>query len=87
MKASVELIYKAMPSDQEIVRIRDAGMQLTTDPNSVSVWVVQKDSQYPVLLEFIMPTQAQYKVVDQVSHGVQRWLMESYDDICIRFGK
>jgi hypothetical protein len=87
MKASVELIYKKMPSDREIGRIRDAGMQLTSDPDSVSVIVTQTDNQYPVRLEFVMPTQAQYKVVDRVSNEVQTWLMESYDDIGIRFSK
>jgi hypothetical protein len=87
MKASVELIYKTMPSDREIVRIRDAGMQLTSDPDSVSVVVTQTDNQYAVLLEFVIPTEAQYKVVDRVSDEVQRWLMEPYDDICIQFGK
>jgi hypothetical protein len=51
------------------------------------VQVLEKDGRYTVLLEFTMPTEAQYKVVDRVSDEVQRWLMESYENICIGFGK
>jgi hypothetical protein len=86
MKVSVELIYQAMPSDRELENIRDAGHRLTSNRKSVSVQVLEKDDQYPVVLEFTMPTEAQYKVVDRVSDEVQRWLMEPYEDICIGFG-
>jgi hypothetical protein len=87
MKVSVELIYKAMPSDRELKTIQDAGHTLTSKRKSVSVQVLEKDERYTVLLEFTMPTEAQYKVVDRVSDEVQCWLMEPYEDICIGFGK
>jgi hypothetical protein len=87
MKASVELIYKAMPSDRELENIRDAGYRLTSNPKSVSVQVLEKDDRYAVVLEFTMPTEAQYKVVDRVARAVRRWLMEPYEDMGIRFGK
>jgi hypothetical protein len=87
MKVSVELIYKAMPSDRELETIREAGCTLTSDQKSVSVQVLEKGDRYAVVLEFVMPTQAQYKVVDRVSDEVQRWLMEPYKDIAIGFGR
>jgi hypothetical protein len=87
MKVSVELIYQAMPSDQELENIRDAGHRLTSNRKSVSVQVLEKDDRYPVVLEFTMPTEAQYKVVDRVADEVRRWLMEPYEDMSIRFGK
>jgi hypothetical protein len=86
MKVSVELIYQAMPSDRELKTIREAGHTLTSKRKSVSVQVLDKADQYAVLLEFTMPTEAQYKVVDRVSDEVQCWLMEPYEDICISFG-
>jgi ABC-type transporter MlaC component len=87
MKASVELIYKVMPSDRELENIRDAGYRLTSNPKSVSVQVLEKGDRYPVVLEFTMRTEAQYKVVDRVADEVRRWLMEPYEDMGIRFGK
>jgi hypothetical protein len=87
MKVSVELIYQAMPSDRELKTIRDAGHTLTSNRQSVSVQVLERDNQYAVVLEFTMPTEAQYKVVSRVSDEVQRWLMEPYADIGIRFGQ
>ena len=87
MKASVELIYKTIPSDRELERIREAGHRLTSNRKSVSAQVLEKDDRYAVVLEFTMPTEAQYKVVDRVADEVRRWLMEPYDDMGIRFGK
>jgi hypothetical protein len=87
MKASVELIYQAMPSDRELEKIREAGHRLTSNRKSVSVQVLEKDDRYAVVLEFTMRTEAQYKVVDRVADEVRRWLMEPYDDMGIRFGK
>jgi hypothetical protein len=86
VKTSVELIYKAMPSDLELETIREAGHRLTSNRKSVSVQVLEKADRYPVVLEFTMPTEAQYKVVSRVSDEVQRWLMEPYEDISIGFG-
>jgi hypothetical protein len=87
MKASVELIYQAVPSDRELEIIRMAGHTLTSNQKSVSVQVLEKGDRYAVVLEFRMPTQAQYKVVDRVADMVRRGLMEPYEDMGIRFGK
>jgi hypothetical protein len=87
MKVSVELISQAMPSDRELETIREAGDTLTSNRKSVSVQVLERDGRYAVVLEFTMPTEAQYKVVSRVSDEVQRWLTEPYEDICIGFGQ
>jgi hypothetical protein len=87
MKVSVELIYKAVPSDRELETIREAGCTLTSDRKSVSVQVLEKGDWYAVVLKFVMPTQAQYKVVDRVADEVQCWLTESYEDMAIGFGR
>jgi hypothetical protein len=87
MKVSVELIYKAVPSDRELEIIRMAGHTLTSNRRSVSVQVLEKGDWYAVVLEFTMPTQAQYKVVDRVADVVRHRLMEPYEDMGIRFGK
>jgi hypothetical protein len=87
MKVSVELIYQTMPSDRELERIREAGHTLTSNRKSVLVQVLEKADRYAVVLEFTMPTEAQYKVVDRVADEVRRWLMEPYEDMGIRFGK
>jgi uncharacterized membrane protein len=86
MKVSVELIYKAVPSDRELERIREAGHRLTSNRKSVSVLVLEKDDRYAVVLEFVIPTQAQYKVVDRVADEVQCGLTEPYEDMVIGFG-
>lgn len=87
IKVSVELMYKAMPSDRELKTIREAGNLLTSSRKCVSVQVSEKDNRYAVLLEFTMLTEAQYKVVSRVSDEVQCWLLEPYEDICIIFGQ
>ena len=87
MQPSVELIYQAMLSDRDLGNIREVGHKLTSNRKSASVQVLEKDDRYPVLLEFTMPTEAQYKVVDRVAHEVRCWLIEPYEDMGIRFGK
>jgi hypothetical protein len=87
MRLLAEMIYSSMPSNQELKQIREVGQTLTSDCKSVSVQVSEKDDRYAVALEFTMPTQAQYKVVDRVSNEVRRWLIEAYDGICISFEK
>lgn len=85
MKVEVELEYRAIPSDEELVMIRDAAKSLTTEPKSVSIRVVETDRYPLVILEFMMKNQAQYKVVSEISDEVQRWLGDLFSDITIRF--
>jgi hypothetical protein len=85
MKVEVELKYRAVPPEEEFEVIREAGRGLTTNPKSISVRLVET-GEYPVIvLEFVMKNQAQYKVVSEISDGVQRWLNEPYNDLTIRF--
>jgi len=85
MKVEVELKYRAVPPEEEFEIIREAGRGLTTNSKSVSVRLVET-CEYPVIvLEFIMKNQAQYKVVDEISDEVQRWLGDLFSDITIRF--
>ena len=85
MKVEVELQYQAIPPDEELEIIRDAGKNLTIDPKSVSVRLVETDAYPLVILEFVMRTQAQFNVVSEISDEVQRWLGELFNDITIRF--
>lgn len=85
MKVEVELEYRAIPPDEELEIIRDAGRTLTIDQKSVSVRLVEPGKYPLVILEFVMKTQSQYKVVAEISDEVQRWLGELFNDITIRF--
>ena len=85
MKVEVELQYWAIPPDEELEIIRDAGKNLTIDPKSVSVRLVETDAYPLVILEFVMRNQAQFNVVSEISDEVQRWLGELFNDITIRF--
>ena len=85
MKVEVELQYRAIPPDEELEIIRAAGKNLTTNPKSVSIRVVETDTYPLVILEFVMRNQAQFNVVSEISDEVQRWLGELFNDITIRF--
>ena len=87
MKVEVELTYREAPSNEEVQKILDAEKLLSSNPENASTRLIWKNSCPAVLLEFEMKTQAQYKVVDQISDDVQRWLMEAIDGITIRFSK
>lgn len=85
MNVKVELEYLAVPPDEEFEIIRAAGLELTNSPKSVTVRLVETDKYPLIVLEFSMKTQAQYKVVQQISDEVERWLGELFNDIAIRF--
>ena len=85
MKVEVELQYQAIPPDEELEIIRDAGKSLTTDSKSVSVRLVETDAYPLVILEFVMKNQAQFNIVSEISDEVQRWLGELFNDMIIRF--
>ncbi len=85
MKVEVELQYRAVPADEELEIIREAGKSLTNDPKSVSVRLVETETYPLIILEFTIKNQAQYKVVDQISDEVQQCLGKLYNGIAIRF--
>ena len=87
MKVQVELEYRAVPPEAELETIRQAGQTLTNNPKSVTVRLVETAESPLIILEFTMKTQAQYKVVDEISNEVQRWLLSDlFRDIAIQFG-
>ncbi len=85
MKVVVELTYRAVPPESEFELIREAGQQLSNRPASVVVNLVETEDLPVIVLEFLMKTQAQYKVVSEVSDEVQRWLNGPLNDISIQF--
>jgi hypothetical protein len=85
MQVEVELQYEAIPPDDELDTIRRAGRTLTCSPKSVTVTVQATDASTIVILKFDMKTQAQYKVVQEISDEVTCFLSELFLDICIRF--
>jgi len=87
MKVQVKLEYRAVPPEAELETIRQAGQTLTNNPKGVTVWLVEAGIYPIIILEFTMKTQAQYKVVDEISDEVQRWLLSDlFRDITIQFG-
>lgn len=85
MKVVVELTYRAVPPEAEFETIREAGLRLSNRPTSVVVTLVETEDLPVIVLEFSMKTQAQYKVVSEISDEVQLWLGELYQDISIQF--
>lgn len=85
MKVQVELTYRTVIPEAELEIIRQAGRNLTNNPKSVSVRLAGTAEAALIILEFTMKNQAQYKVVNEISDEVQRWLNEPLDNIAIRF--
>lgn len=85
MKVEVELLYKSMPSEGELQAIKENAYTLASSRKSVSLSTVERDKYQVVVLRFEMRTQAQYKVVQEISDEVQRWLVEPMEDIVIQF--
>jgi hypothetical protein len=85
MQVEVELQYQSIPPDDELDTIRRAGRNLTNSPKSVTVSVQETDESTIVTLKFAMKTQAQSKVVQEISDEVTCFLGELFLDICIRF--
>lgn len=85
MKVEVELLYKSLPSEDELETIKLNGCTLASSKKSVSLSTLERDGYQVVVLRFEMRTQAQYKVVQEISDEVQRWLVEPMEDIVIRF--
>ena len=87
MRVIVTLTYQAMPPEAEFETIREAGQRLSNRPASVVVNWGETEDLPVIVLEFLMKTQAQYKVVSEISDEVQRWLDGPLDDIAIQFAK
>lgn len=85
MRVEVELLYKSLPSEDELETIKMNGCTLASSQKTVSLETLERDGYQVVVLRFKMRTQAQYKVVQEISDEVQRWLIEPMQDIMIRF--
>lgn len=86
MRVRVLIEYTEIPAVEELEALRQASLQLTSSPESVSVQLIE-NSKYPtIILEFQMKTQAQYKVVDKIDRTVKFYMTSPfYSDSSISF--
>jgi hypothetical protein len=88
MQVQVEVEYSATPPAEEVQAMRWAAKTLASNPNSISVRLSETRRHRPaIVLEFEMKTQAQYKVVDEISDHVHQYTGKLYSDMTVRFPK
>jgi hypothetical protein len=88
MQVQVEVEYSATPPAEEVQAMRWAAKTLASNPNSISVRLGETRRHRPaIVLEFEVKTQAQYKVVDEISEGVHQYTGRLYSDMTVRFPK
>lgn len=84
MRVQVEVVIAPHPPERVQEALRAAGERLTSAADTVSVQV--RATEPPTaILEFKMPTEAQYKVVDKIFSTVKFYAWEFYEDITVRF--
>jgi hypothetical protein len=86
MRVQVEIVIAPHPPQRVKEALRAAGESLASAIDTVSVEVCATESPTAVL-EFEMPTKAQYKVVDKIDSTVKFYTWEFYKDITVRFPK
>ena len=86
MRVQVEIVTAPHPPERVREALRAAGERLASAVDTVSVQVCAAEPPTAVL-EFKMPTEAQYKVVDKIDSTVKFHAWEFYEDITIRFPK
>jgi hypothetical protein len=86
MRVQVEIVIAPHPPERVKEALRAAGESLASATDTVSVQVCATEPPTAVL-EFEMPTEAQYKVVDKIDSTVKFYAWEFYEDITIRFPK
>jgi len=86
MRVQVEIVIAPHPPERVQEALRTAGESLASATDTVSVQVCATEPP-TAILEFEMPTKAQYKVVDEISSTVKFYAWEFYEDITIRFPK
>ena len=84
MRVQVEIVIAPHPPERVKEALRAAGESLASAINTVSVQVCATEPPTAVL-EFKMPTEAQYKAVDKIFSTVKFHAWEFYEDITIRF--
>jgi hypothetical protein len=84
MRVQVEIVIAPHPPERVQEALRAAGERLTSATGTVSVQV--RETEPPTaILEFEMPTKAQYKVVDEISSTIKFYAWEFYEETIIRF--
>ena len=86
MNVEVEIQYTAMPSQKEMAIVRNAAQHLTSQPETVSAYVDERDRYYAIVLEFTMQPQVQYQAVDKISDVIEpRINRRRYHEMVVRF--
>ena len=86
MRVQVEIMIAPHPPERVKEALRAAGESLASAIDTVSVQVCATEPP-TAILEFEMPTNAQYKVVDEIFSTVKFYAWEFYEDITVRFPK
>jgi hypothetical protein len=86
MRVQVEIVIAPHPPQRVKEALRAAGESLASATDTVSVQVCATEPP-TAILEFEMPTKAQYKVVDEIFSTVKFYAWEFYEDITVRFPK
>ena len=86
MRVQVEIVIAPHPPERVKEALRAAGESLASAIDTVSVQVCTTGPP-TAILEFEMPTEAQYKVVDKIFSTVKFYAWEFYEDITVRFPK
>ena len=84
MRVQVEIVIAPHPPKRVKEALRAAGASLTSAADTVLVQVCATEPP-TAILEFEMPTEAQYKVVDKIDSTVKFYTWEFYEDITVRF--
>jgi hypothetical protein len=84
MRVQVEIVIAPHPLESVQKALRAAGERLASEMDTVSVQVCATEPP-TAILEFEMPTEAQYKVVDKIFSTVKFYAWEFYEDITVRF--
>jgi hypothetical protein len=86
MRVEVKIVIAPHPPERVQEALRAAGERLTSATDTVSVQICASESP-TAILEFEMPTVAQYKVVDKIFETVKFHAWKFYKDITVRFPK
>ena len=84
MRVQVEIMIAPHPPERVKEALRAAGESLASAIDTVSVQIYATEPP-TAILEFEMPTEAQYKVVDKIFSTVKFYTWEFCEDITVRF--
>ncbi len=84
MRVEVEIVIAPHPPERVQEALRATGKRLTSATDTVSVQICASEPP-TAILEFEMPTVAQYKAVDKIFETVKFYAWEFCEDITVRF--